>query len=214
VTTMACGSCSNENAFKAIFFAYMKKLRGGRTWTKEELDSCMLNVGPGAPKLAILSFHGGFHGRTLGSLTCTHSKPIHKIDVPAFPWPVAHFPKYKYPLEDNVKENAAEDKKSLANVEELIDEWQKKGTPVAGIIIEPIQAEGGDNHASPEFFQRLQALGKKKGVALLMDEVQTGGGPTGKIWAHENFNLPSPPDIVTFSKKMQTGGFYHTSEMR
>lgn len=102
----------------------------------------------------------------------------------------------------------------MANVEELIDQWGKKGIPVAGIIVEPIQAEGGDNHGSPEYFQRLQKLSKSKGVALLIDEVQTGGGPTGKIWAHENFNLPSPPDVVTFSKKMQTGGFYHSPEFR
>lgn len=121
---------------------------------------------------------------------------------------------YKYPLEDNVGENKAEDKKCLANVEELIDIWKKKGNPVAGIIVEPIQAEGGDNHGSPEFFQGLQKLAKTKGVALLIDEVQTGGGPTGKMWGHEHFNLPETPDIVTFSKKMQTGGFYHKPEFR
>ena len=48
----------------------------------------------------------------------------------------------------------------------------------------------------------------------MIDEVQTGCGPTGKFWAHEHFNLDGPPDIVTFSKKMITGGIYHTSEMR
>ena len=47
-----------------------------------------------------------------------------------------------------------------------------------------------------------------------MDEVQTGGGPTGKMWAHEYFGLDGPPDIVTFSKKMITGGFYHKRELR
>jgi len=46
-------------------------------------------------------------------------------------------------------------------VEELIEKWEKKGNPVAGIIIEPIQAEGGDNHASPRFFQQLQKIAKK-----------------------------------------------------
>jgi hypothetical protein len=63
-------------------------------------------------------------------------------------------------------------------------------------------------------FQALQRLAKAKGVALLIDEVQTGGGPTGKIWAHEHFDLPFTPDIVTFSKKMQTGGFYHADEFK
>jgi 4-aminobutyrate aminotransferase/(S)-3-amino-2-methylpropionate transaminase len=147
-------------------------------------------------------------------LTCTHSKSIHKIDVPSFDWPVAKFPQYKYPLEDNVRENKEEEKKSLANVEELIEQWKKKGIPVAGIIVEPIQAEGGDNHGSPEYFQALQKLSKSKGVALIIDEVQTGGGPTGKMWCHEHFKLPTAPDIVTFSKKMQTGGFYHAPEFR
>lgn len=85
--------------------------------------------------------------------------------------------------------------------------------PVAGVIIEPIQAEGGDNHASPKFFQQLQRLTQKYGAALLIDEVQTGGGPTGKMWCHEHFNLDSPPDIVTFSKKMQMGGYYHSKEL-
>ncbi len=46
-----------------------------------------------------------------------------------------------------------------------------------------------------------------------MDEVQTGGGATGRMWHHETWNLPSPPDIVTFSKKMLTGGFYFTDEL-
>lgn len=47
-----------------------------------------------------------------------------------------------------------------------------------------------------------------------MDEVQTGGGSTGKMWCHEHFNLPTPPDLVTFSKKLQTGGFYHLPEYK
>ncbi|CAG7728111.1 unnamed protein product [Allacma fusca] len=214
ITTMACGSCSNENAFKAIFMRYRKRERGGAGFTAEENESCMVNQAPGSPALSILSFHGAFHGRTLGVLSCTHSKAIHKIDIPAFDWPVAPFPVYKYPLEDNIRENQAEDKRCLAQVADLIEQWSKKGNPVAGIIIEPIQAEGGDHHGSPEFFQQLQKLSKEKGVALLIDEVQTGGGPCGTLWCHEQFNLPSPPDVVTFSKKMLTGGFYHTEEYK
>ncbi|KAG0710106.1 4-aminobutyrate aminotransferase, mitochondrial [Chionoecetes opilio] len=52
------------------------------------------------------------------------------------------------------------------------------------------------------------------GAALLIDEVQTGGGPTGKIWCHEHFDLPEAPDIVTFSKKMLTGGYFCKEEFR
>lgn len=174
----------------------------------------MVNQAPGAPKLSILSFHGAFHGRTLGCLSTTHSKYIHKIDIPSFDWPIASFPKYRYPLEENVRENAQEDARCLAEVEGLIEAYAKKGIPVAGIIVEPIQSEGGDNEASPEFFQNLQKIAKRHGSALLIDEVQTGGGPTGKLWCHEHFNLDSPPDVVTFSKKMQLGGYYHAAHMK
>lgn len=81
-------------------------------------------------------------------------------------------------------------------------------------MVEPIQSEGGDNEASPEFFQKLQKIAKKHKAGFLIDEVQTGAGPTGKMWCHEHFDLESPPDIVTFSKKMLTGGFYHTLDQR
>nr|NVI72071.1 putative 4-aminobutyrate aminotransferase, mitochondrial-like protein [Cucujiformia] len=208
-------ACSNENAYKSIFIKYQKQARGGDVrFTEEEERSCMLNMSPGSPKLSLLSFHGGFHGRTFGALSTTHSKAIHKLDVPAFDWPVAHFPKYKYPLEENIRENQQEDAKCLAESEELIDKYKKKGIPVAGIVVEPIQSEGGDNEASPQFFQGLQDIAKRNGAALLIDEVQTGCGATGKMWCHEYFDLKSPPDIVTFSKKMLIGGYFHTPEMR
>ncbi|XP_055844141.1 4-aminobutyrate aminotransferase, mitochondrial [Episyrphus balteatus] len=215
ITTMMCGSCSNENAFKNIFIWYIRKQRGQNVkFTKEEMESCMINMPPGAPKLSILSFKGAFHGRTLGVLSTTHSKYIHKIDVPSFDWPIASFPKYKYPLAENEKENNAEDQRCLAEVEDLITQYKNKGIPVAGICVEPIQSEGGDNEASPHFFQQLQKISKKHGCALLIDEVQTGGGPTGKMWCHEHFNLESPPDVVTFSKKMQIGGYFHSDEFK
>lgn len=198
-----------------MFIAYRQRERGENVaFSEEENCSSLINRPPGSPNLSILSFHGGFHGRTLGCLSTTHSKAIHKLDIPAFDWPIAHFPDYKYPLEENERENQEEDKKCLAEVEDLIVTYKKRGIPVAGIVIEPIQSEGGDNEASAEFFQQLQCIAKKHGAALLIDEVQTGGGPTGKMWCHEHFNLPSPPDIVTFSKKMQLGGYFHSLEMQ
>ena len=123
-------------------------------------DQFQTNDAPGTPQLSILSFHGGFHGvfihlylnpsswsqspsptskwhpgRTAASLACTHSKPIHKLDVPLAPWPVSDFPRwhkwlsedkhnlirYQYPLEEHVKENAAEDNRCLAMAEETIE---------------------------------------------------------------------------------------------
>uniref|UniRef100_A0A1A9X4W3 (S)-3-amino-2-methylpropionate transaminase n=1 Tax=Glossina brevipalpis TaxID=37001 RepID=A0A1A9X4W3_9MUSC len=215
ITTMMCGACANEHAYKNIFITYMRKKRGeDGCFTEEEIESSLRNLPPGAPNLSLLSFCGGFHGRTMGALITTHSKYIHKIDFPSLVWPVAPFPKYKYPLEENASCNEEEDKKCLTRVEELIEEYCKKERPVAGVIVEPIQSEGGDNHASPEFFQQLQCICKKNGISLLLDEVQTGGGCTGKFWCHEHFNLSSPPDVVTFSKKLQLGGFFHTTDFR
>jgi len=214
ITTMMCGSCANENSFKMMYFKYMDDLRGGRDFTQEEMDSCMVNKAPGTPQLSVLSFHGGFHGRTAASLSCTHSKPIHKLDVPLFDWPVADFPRYKYPLEEFTRENAAEDARCLAQVEDIIVNQQKIGNPCAGLIVEPIQSEGGDFHGSSEWFKGLQAICARHNVSYMIDEVQTGGGPTGKMWAFEHFDLPEAPDIVSFSKKMLTGGIYHKKSLR
>lgn len=110
----------------------------------------MFNQSPGSPSLSAMSFEGAFHGRTLGALSCTHSKPIHKLDVPAFDWPIAKFPRYKYPLEENARENSQEDDRCLAHVEQLIQDYSQKA-PVAALIVEPIQAEGGDNHGAVHY---------------------------------------------------------------
>jgi len=214
ITTMMCGSCSIENSFKLAYFKYMDKVRGGRDFNEEEELSCMVNQAPGTPKLSILSFHGGFHGRTGAALSVTHSKAIHKLDVPLFDWPCADFPRYKYPLEENVRENEAEDERCLAKVEEIIEaSYKGQYLPVTGVIVEPIQSEGGDHHGSSAWFQGLQKICAKYDIVYIVDEVQTGGGPTGKMWAHEYFDLDGSPDIVTFSKKMLTGGFYNKPEL-
>lgn len=213
VQTMACGSCSVENALKAAFFHYRDIQRDGKEPTEEELQSTMYNKTPGSPKLSAMSFDGGFHGRTLGALSCTHSKAIHKLDVPAFDWPVAQFPRYKYPLGENERENSEEDKRCLANVEKLIHEYRDKA-PVAAMIVEPIQAEGGDHYGSSEFFRGLRRLCTEHNIGFICDEVQTGCGPTGKFWAHEHWNLEDAPDFVTFSKKMLLGGYFYKPSFR
>uniref|UniRef100_A0A8C0MQ77 4-aminobutyrate aminotransferase, mitochondrial n=1 Tax=Canis lupus familiaris TaxID=9615 RepID=A0A8C0MQ77_CANLF len=212
--TMSCGSCSNENAFKTIFIWYRNKERGQTGFSKEELETCMINQAPGCPEYSILSFMGAFHGRTMGCLATTHSKAIHKIDIPSFDWPIAPFPRLKYPLEEFVKENQQEEARCLEEVEDLIVKYRKKKKTVAGIIVEPIQSEGGDNHASDDFFRKLRDISRKHGCAFLVDEVQTGGGCTGKFWAHEHWGLADPADVMTFSKKMMTGGFFHKEEFR
>lgn len=207
VFTALSGSDANETAYKAAFIYRRQQERGGKLveFSDKEVASCMLNKAPGSPNLSILSFKSGFHGRLFGSLSTTRSKPIHKMDIPAFDWPQAKFPTLKYPVEDYVQENEMAEAEALAEVEEIIDSYH---VPPCAVVVEPIQSEGGDNHASPFFFRNLRALTKKKNVLLIVDEVQTGIGATGKFWAHEHWNLDTPPDIVTFSKKAQAAGFY------
>lgn len=207
VFTAMAGSDANETAYKAAFMWRRQKERGGPSveFTAEELSSAMDNASPGASHLSILSFKTAFHGRLFGSLSTTRSKPIHKIDIPAFDWPQATFPQLKYPLEQHTQENAAAEQAALNEVEHLILNYH---VPPCAVIIEPIQSEGGDNHASPAFFRGLRALTRKHGVLMIVDEVQTGVGATGKFWAHEHWDLPEPPDMVTFSKKAQTAGYY------
>ena len=77
--------------------------------TPEELCSCMNNMAPGSPNYAILSLKQGFHGRLLGALSTSRTKNMHKVDIPAFDWPAAQNPVYKYPLADNVEYNRAQD---------------------------------------------------------------------------------------------------------
>lgn len=181
--------------------------RGGPLveFSEEDVASTMLNQAPGSPQLSILSFTTSFHGRLLGTLSTTRSRPIHKIDIPAFDWPRAQFPSLKYPLEENAAHNAQVEAESLAEVEQLLTTYH---LPPCAVVVEPIQSEGGDNHASPAFFRGLREITKKHDVLLIVDEVQTGLGATGRLWAHEHWDLPSPPDIVTFSKKAQTAGYY------
>ncbi|XP_057306477.1 4-aminobutyrate aminotransferase, mitochondrial-like [Hydractinia symbiolongicarpus] len=210
---MMCGSCANENALKAAFMRYNAIRRGCYEPTELELETCMQGKGPGSPEdLCILSFTSGFHGRTLGTLAVSHSKALHKFDMPAWPWPVAPFPKLKYPLEEHVEENQEEEMRCLDQMNRVIKESNERGLYVAGVIVEPLQSEGGDNHASANFFAGVQAIAKQYNAAFIVDEVQTGGGCSGKWWMHETWNLPSPPDMVTFAKKMLIGGFYFSEE--
>ncbi|KAK4505048.1 hypothetical protein PRZ48_003011 [Zasmidium cellare] len=207
VFTAQAGSDANELAYKAAFMWKRRQQRGGADveFTAEEIESSMNNQSPGSPNMSILSFKTAFHGRLFGSLSTTRSKPIHKLDIPAFDWPQASFPALKYPLEQHAEENAREEARCLAEVEKLLTTYHN---PPAAVIVEPIQSEGGDNHASPAFFRGLREVTRKHDVLLIVDEVQTGVGATGKFWAHEHWNLQDPPDMVTFSKKAQTAGYY------
>ncbi|KAK6030844.1 putative 4-aminobutyrate transaminase [Ostertagia ostertagi] len=198
VQTMLCGTSANENAIKNAFIWYMTNRRGGNPPDQKALDSAMMQNQPGTPRLSVLGFH---------------------VDIPAFDWPIAKFPRYKYPLADNKAYNDAQDKECLKRCARKNCRMEKEVAPlqdhdVAAIIVEPIQAEGGDNYGSPAFFKQLQKIAADNGIVFIVDEVQTGGGGTGDMWAHSHWNLDSPPDIVTFSKKLITGGYYYKENLR
>merc|ERR1719281_169072 len=164
--------------------------------------------------MSIMSFAGGFHGRTMGALSCTHSKAIHKIDAPAFDWPTAPFPQLKYPLAENTEHNKAEEERCLKEVRQIFQTRKEEGRHVAGAIIEPVLAEGGDLHASPDFFKGVQKACKDFGAAFIVDEVQTGVCCSGHMWAHEAWGLEEMPDFVCFSKKALLGGYYYKDEFQ
>ncbi|HVY47028.1 MAG TPA: aminotransferase class III-fold pyridoxal phosphate-dependent enzyme [Minicystis sp.] len=198
-----------ESALKAAFIVHAERQRADAGMPLDPLE-----LGPEALRAALenagtsavaVSFSGAFHGRGLGPLSATHSKPIHKADLPAFPWPTAPFPANRFPLARHAEENARAEDDAIAALERVLDEH---AGDVAAVLVEPIQSEGGDRHASPSFFRRVQALAAAAGAAFVLDEVQTGCGATGTMWAHEQFELPAPPGMVCFGKKMQMGGFF------
>jgi 4-aminobutyrate aminotransferase-like enzyme len=89
----------------------------------------------------------------------------------------------------------------------------RRAQRVAGVLLEPIQCEGGLRLASSSFFQRLRLLTRIYDVPLMFDEVQTGWGVTGKLWAHELFDLPCPPDVVIWAKKAQNGVLFVSEDL-
>src|SRR5207244_2845598 len=82
----------------------------------------------------------------------------------------------------------------------LSPEIVRRSRRVAAVLVEPIQGEGGVRVASARFMRKLRLLTRIYDVPLVFDEVQTGYGMTGRLWAHELFDLPCPPDIVTWAK--------------
>ena len=81
----------------------------------------------------------------------------------------------------------------------------RRSKRVAAVLVEPIQGEGGVRVASARFMRKLRLLTRIYDVPLIFDEVQTGWGMAGRMWAHELFELPCPPDLVTWAKKAQNG---------
>ncbi len=89
----------------------------------------------------------------------------------------------------------------------------RRSRRVAAVLVEPIQGEGGVRLASARFMRKLRLLTRIYDVPLIFDEVQTGWGMTGRLWAHEMFDLPCPPDVVTWAKKAQNGVLFVSEEL-
>ncbi|AWR97373.1 acetylornithine/succinylornithine family transaminase [Acidianus sulfidivorans JP7] len=158
----------------------------------EGLDNVfLLNSGSEAVELAlkisrkitgkkkIIAFKNSFHGRTSGSLSVTWNK------------------KYREPFEP-----------LLGPVEFLdfnnVDELKKIDDNTAAVIVEPVQGEGGVIPAHTDFMKALREITQEKNVLLIVDEVQTGFGRTGKVWAHQHFGIKA--DLMTAGKAIG-GGF-------
>src|SRR3989344_3746882 len=131
-----------------------------------------------------ISFQNSFHGRTLGALSYTHSKTIHKQNFFSLP------------------------NKTLPFSEDAIDKLKKiikqdSASSIAFVLMEAIQGEGGYNVAPEKLVKDVGKITKSYSIPFIIDEVQSGMGRTGKWWAHEHFNIS--PDIMSSAKALQVG---------
>jgi 4-aminobutyrate aminotransferase len=151
-----------------------------------------------------IGFLGGFHGRTMGAITFTASKPhYHKGFFPLMTG-VVHAP-FPDPFHPILATQPGEDY-GEAVVRYIEDEILGRILPaeeVAGILIEPIQGEGGYIVPAEKFFPALRKLCDKHGILLIADEVQSGMGRTGEWWGIQNFG--AEPDIVCVAKGIASG---------
>jgi len=145
---------------------------------------------------AIISFTGGFHGRTLMTLALTGKINPYKAGFGPFPADTFHAP-----FPDAYRGGSSE--KSLAALETMF-KASVEPSRVAAIIIEPVQGEGGFSVAPFEFLRELRALCDRHGIVLIADEIQTGFGRTGRMFAVEHAGVE--PDIITVAKSL-AGGF-------
>ena len=144
----------------------------------------------------IIAFGGGFHGRTLMALAATGKMNPYKVGFGPFPAEVYHVP---FPSEYHGQTSAA----SLAAIEELFHS-SISADRVAAILIEPVQGEGGFNAAPGDFLRALRELCDRHGILMIADEVQSGFGRTGRMYAIEHAGVV--PDLITLAKSL-AGGF-------
>lgn len=139
------------------------------------------SVSPDKPKYEFVSFHNSFHGRTMGSLSATPNPKYQKPFAPMVPG-------FKYGTFNDVD-----------SINDLVTE------ETCGVIVEPIQGEGGVNVASPEFLIALRKRCTEVGAVLIYDEIQCGLGRTGTFWAHAGYPQGCHPDMVTTAKALGNG---------
>lgn len=151
----------------------------------------------------LVAFLGSFHGRTLGALSLTASKAVQRKGFgPPAPG-VFHAPYadcYRCPVGQRPESCAAE---CLDFLEDQIFVQLVSPDEVAAVVVEPIQGEGGYLVPPQQFHDRLQALARRHGILLVVDEVQSGMGRTGKMFASEHYGLRA--DIVTIAKGVASG---------
>jgi L-lysine 6-transaminase len=182
------GSLGVENALKTAFDWKVRRNRARGI--------------PGERGQQVIHFRRAFHGRSGYTLSLTNTDPVKTDLFPKFRWPRIDNPGLRFPVTPEVERDvAAAEQRALDQVERA---FADNPDDVAAILIEPIQAEGGDVHFRPEFLRALQDKARRHEVFFVLDEVQTGVGITGRMWAHEHFGLE--PDAVAFGKKMQVCG--------
>jgi L-lysine 6-transaminase len=182
------GALAVENALKVAFDWKVRRNRSKGV--------------PGERGQQIIHFREAFHGRSGYTLSLTNTDPAKTDHYPKFPWPRIDNPKLRFPVTPEVERDvAAAEQRAFAQIDLA---FERNPDDIAGILIEPIQGEGGDNHFRPEFLQALQRLCRERECFFILDEVQTGIGMTGTMWAHEQFGLQ--PDALAFGKKTQCCG--------
>jgi len=147
------------------------------------------------PSFNVIHLKEAFHGRSGYCLSLTNTGLAKTKHFPRFHWTRIPNPKMGHPSVYTVEAEA------IAVATNACHDTHR---PVAAIIIEPVQGEGGDNHFRPDFHRELRRLADEYEAMLIYDEVQTGLGLTGKMWAYQHFGIK--PDIICFGKKTQVAG--------
>ncbi|HXS98233.1 MAG TPA: acetyl ornithine aminotransferase family protein [Candidatus Limnocylindrales bacterium] len=151
----------------------------------------------------LIAFYGGFHGRTMGALSLTASKATQRAGFGPLVPGVVHAPYpycYRCPFGKEPEDCAVE---CVKFIEDTLLKTVAPADEVAAIAIEPVQGEGGYIVPPQKFFDELRRVAKAHRILLILDEVQSGMGRTGKMWAAEHFGVD--PDIFAVAKGIASG---------